>query len=136
MRCPECHAATSVMSVSASADETSIRRRRSCDGCRLEFCTLETAVLVPVRRSGVREPFSRARIVSRVRTAAQQRVLVEDAIADARQRKRSVSRVAVAQLCPFVFRSSDPRSVEAHLRLLPLEPASGRGGISANAVPC
>ncbi|WP_436800702.1 NrdR family transcriptional regulator [Streptomyces cyaneofuscatus] len=136
MRCPECQGDTSVVSVHASEDGTSITRRRSCSPCGTTFSTLETAVLVYVGPSLVFDPFSRSEIIRRVRTAAQQQVPIEDALADARRSKQSANPVVAAQLCPLVSRSNDLSAVEAYLCLPPLELASGRGGVSANAVSC
>ncbi|MGW3437881.1 NrdR family transcriptional regulator [Streptomyces bacillaris] len=136
MRCPECQGETRVVSVRVAEDGVSIRRRRSCSTCRTTFSTLETPVLVYVGPSLVFDPFSRSEIIKRVRTAAQQQVPVEDALADARRSKQSANPVVAAQLCPFLSWSNDPSAVEADLCLPPLELASGRGGVSANAVAC
>ncbi|WP_405466335.1 hypothetical protein [Streptomyces anulatus] len=127
---------SSVVSVRAPEDGISIRRRRSCSPCGTTFSTHETAVLVYVGPSLVLDPFSGSEIIKRVRTAAQQQVPVEDALADARRSKQSANPVVAAQLCPFLSRSNDPSAVEAYLCLPPLELASGRGGVSANAVAC
>ncbi|MFB7134406.1 hypothetical protein ACFCZY_22640 [Streptomyces sp. NPDC056237] len=136
MRCPGCQGDTSVVSVRASEGGTFIRRRRSCNHCGTTFSTLETAVLVYVGPSLAFDPFSRSEIIRRVRTAAQQQVPIEDALADARRSKQSANPVVTAQLCPFLSRSNDPSAVEAYLCLPPLELASGRGSVSANAVAC
>ncbi|MFC8595628.1 NrdR family transcriptional regulator [Streptomyces atroolivaceus] len=136
MRCPGCQGDTSVVSVRASDDGTSIRRRRSCSSCGTAFSTLKSAVLVYVGPSLVFDPFSRSEIIRRVRTAAQQQVPIEDALADARRSKQSANLIVAAQLCSFLPRSNDPSAVEAYLCLPPLELASGRGGVSANAVAC
>jgi transcriptional repressor NrdR len=58
-----------------------IRRRRSCPECGKRFTTVEEAVLAIVKRSGVTEPFSRAKVVSGVRKACQGRPVDDDAIA-------------------------------------------------------
>lgn len=67
---------------SREADEgTAIRRRRSCMGCARRFTTVETATLSVVKRSGVTEPFTRAKVLSGVRKACQGRPVDEDALA-------------------------------------------------------
>ncbi len=58
-----------------------IRRRRSCPECGKRFTTVEEAILAVVKRSGVTEPFSRAKIISGVRKACQGRPVTEDALA-------------------------------------------------------
>jgi transcriptional repressor NrdR len=63
-----------------------IRRRRSCPECGKRFTTVEEAVLAVVKRSGVTEPFSRAKIIGGVRKACQGRPVDEDAIALLAQR--------------------------------------------------
>ena len=63
-----------------------IRRRRSCQECGRRFTTVEEAVLAVVKRSGVSEPFSRAKVVSGVRKACQGRPVDDDALAVLAQR--------------------------------------------------
>jgi transcriptional repressor NrdR len=58
-----------------------IRRRRHCPECGKRFTTVEEAVLAVVKRSGVTEPFSRAKIITGVRKACQGRPVDEDKIA-------------------------------------------------------
>src|SRR5918997_917723 len=50
-------------------------------GAGMRCTTVEEAVLAVVKRSGVTEPFSRAKIISGVRKACQGRPVDEDAIA-------------------------------------------------------
>jgi transcriptional repressor NrdR len=69
-----------------------IRRRRSCLECGKRFTTVEEAILAVVKRSGVTEPFSRAKIVGGVRKACQGRPVTEDAIAQLAQRVEEVVR--------------------------------------------
>jgi transcriptional repressor NrdR len=82
VRCPYCRFADSRVVDSREADDGQlIRRRRSCPECGKRFTTVEEAVLAVVKRSGVTEPFSRAKIISGVRKACQGRPVDEDAIA-------------------------------------------------------
>ena len=82
MFCPFCHHTDSRVVDSRVADDgTAIRRRRSCPECGRRFTTLETASIAVVKRSGVTEPFSRAKVVAGVRKACQGRPVEEDALA-------------------------------------------------------
>jgi transcriptional repressor NrdR len=82
MRCPFCrHPDSRVIDSRSSEDGTAIRRRRSCPECNRRFTTLETAMLVIVKRSGVIEQFSREKIIAGVRRACQERPVGEDALA-------------------------------------------------------
>jgi transcriptional repressor NrdR len=62
-----------------------IRRRRACPECGRRFTTVEEATLAVLKRSGVTEPFSRAKVVSGVRRACQGRPVDEDALAQLAQ---------------------------------------------------
>jgi len=82
MRCPYCRHADSRVIDSREQDEGQlIRRRRSCAECGRRFTTVEEAMLAVIKRSGVTEPFSRAKVVSGVRRACQGRPVDEDALA-------------------------------------------------------
>jgi transcriptional repressor NrdR len=82
MRCPYCrHADSRVVDSREAEDGQLIRRRRACPACGKRFTTVEEAVLAVVKRSGVTEPFSRAKIIAGVRKACQGRPVDEDAIA-------------------------------------------------------
>jgi transcriptional repressor NrdR len=82
MRCPYCRHPDSRVVDSREADDGQlIRRRRSCPECGRRFTTVEEAVLAVVKRSGVTEPFSRAKIISGVGKACQGRPVDDDAIA-------------------------------------------------------
>jgi transcriptional repressor NrdR len=67
-------------------DGALIRRRRSCPECGRRFTTVEEAILAVVKRSGVTEPFSRAKVIAGVRKACQGRPVDEDSIAMLAQR--------------------------------------------------
>lgn len=82
MRCPFCrHPDSRVIDSREVEDGQAIRRRRSCPECSRRFTTVEEAVLAVVKRSGVTEPFSRAKVVIGVRRACQGRPVDEDALA-------------------------------------------------------
>ena len=87
MRCPYCRHADSRVVDSREVDEGQvIRRRRSCQACGRRFTTVEEATLAVIKRSGVTEPFSRAKVVTGVRRACQGRPVDEDALAQLAQR--------------------------------------------------
>ena len=77
MRCPACASLDDKVVDSRLADDgVAIRRRRECLGCGRRFTTFERVEevgLVVVKRSGVREPFRRAKVVAGVRAAAKNR---------------------------------------------------------------
>ncbi|SDP12770.1 transcriptional repressor NrdR [Nakamurella panacisegetis] len=82
MRCPFCrHPDSRVIDSREVEDGQAIRRRRACPECSRRFTTVEEAVLAVVKRSGVTEPFSRAKVVVGVRRACQGRPVDEDALA-------------------------------------------------------
>src|SRR5881397_586568 len=82
MRCPFCrHPDSRVIDSREVEDGQAIRRRRSCPECSRRFTTVEEAVLAVVKRSGVTEPFSRAKVILGVRRACQGRPVDEDALA-------------------------------------------------------
>jgi transcriptional repressor NrdR len=86
MRCPYCRHADSRVVDSREQDEgQAIRRRRSCQACGRRFTTIEEATLAVIKRSGVTEPFSRAKVISGVRRACQGRPVDEDALAQLAQ---------------------------------------------------
>ena len=61
-----------------SDDGHSIRRRRECPKCSKRFTTLETTMLLVVKRSGNVEQFDRNKVISGVRKACQGRPIKED----------------------------------------------------------
>jgi transcriptional repressor NrdR len=82
VHCPFCRFPDSRVVDSREADDgAAIRRRRSCPECGKRFTTVEVASLSVVKRSGVREPFSRAKVISGVRKACSGRPVDEDALA-------------------------------------------------------
>ncbi len=82
MRCPFCrHEDSRVIDSRETDDGRAIRRRRSCTACSRRFTTVESAVLLVVKRSGVLEPFNRDKVIGGVRRACQGRPVDEDALA-------------------------------------------------------
>lgn len=77
MRCPTCGSFDDKVVDSRQAEDgTSIRRRRACLDCQARFTTferLEEVPLIVVKRSGVREPFDRAKIVAGLGAATKAR---------------------------------------------------------------
>jgi transcriptional repressor NrdR len=103
VHCPFCqHPDSRVVDSRTSDDGTSIRRRRSCPSCGRRFTTAETASLTVVKRSGVVEPFSRAKVIAGVRKACQGRPVTEDQLK------------LLAQQVEEAVRSSGRAEVEAH----------------------
>jgi transcriptional repressor NrdR len=81
MRCPACACVDDKVVDSRMADDgTAIRRRRECLGCGRRFTTyerLEESSLVVVKRSGVRQPFDRVKVVAGLAAAAKNRPVTE-----------------------------------------------------------
>src|SRR3954453_12439641 len=101
MRCPYCrHADSRVVDSREAEDGQLIRRRRSCPECGRRFTTVEEAILAIVKRSGVTEPFSRAKVMTGVRKACQGRPVDEDAIALLAQRVEEAVRAGGAAEVP------------------------------------
>jgi transcriptional repressor NrdR len=84
VRCPACSSVEDKVVDSRTADDgAAIRRRRECLDCGRRFTTferVEEAPVVVVKRSGVREPFARAKVAAGVRAAAKNRPITAEAI--------------------------------------------------------
>ena len=79
MHCPFCqNPDTKVVDTRISEDGHSIRRRRECLKCGKRFTTLETMMLLVVKRSGNVEPFDRQKVIAGVRKACQGRPIHEN----------------------------------------------------------
>lgn len=78
VRCPYCGANDDKVVDSRTAEEgAAIRRRRECLTCARRYTTyerVEELPLVVVKRSGVREPFDRAKLLSGIERAAHGRL--------------------------------------------------------------
>lgn len=82
MHCPFCrHDDTRVVDSRLADEGGAIRRRRQCPACERRFTTVEKMTMAVVKRSGVTEPFSRAKVVAGVRRACQGRGVSEDELA-------------------------------------------------------
>ncbi|WP_237202522.1 transcriptional regulator NrdR [Rothia endophytica] len=82
MYCPFCrHTDSRVVDSRTTDDGGAIRRRRQCTECGKRFTTVETTAVAVIKRSGVTEPFNRAKIISGVRKACQGRPVGEDDLA-------------------------------------------------------
>ena len=81
MRCPFCAADDDrVVDSRLAEDGVAIRRRRECSACAQRYTTferIEEIGLYVIKRSGEREPFDRAKILTGVRAAAKNRPVAE-----------------------------------------------------------
>src|SRR5439155_21863967 len=84
VRCPYCHGMDDKVVDSRMADGgAATRRRGECLRCGRRYTTferVEEVQVVVVKRSGVREPFERSKIIDGVRRAAKNRPIREDDI--------------------------------------------------------
>jgi len=62
-------------------DGTAIRRRRQCPACGKRFTTAESVTITVLKRNGVTESFSRAKVTDGVRKACQGRPVSDDDLA-------------------------------------------------------
>ena len=82
MHCPYCrNTDTRVLDSRVAEAGSSIRRRRSCQGCDKRFSTIEQMQLTILKRSGATEPFTREKAISGVRKACKGRPVTEDQLA-------------------------------------------------------
>ena len=85
VRCPYCQSMDDKVIDSRMADSgAATRRRRECLACGRRYTTFERVEelqLFVVKRSGVREPFDRTKILDGIRRAAKNRPISEDDIA-------------------------------------------------------
>ncbi len=84
VRCPYCQSMDDKVIDSRMADSgAATRRRRECLACGRRYTTFERVEelqLFVVKRSGVREPFDRTKILDGIRRAAKNRPISEDDI--------------------------------------------------------
>ncbi|HVA53227.1 MAG TPA: transcriptional regulator NrdR [Acidimicrobiales bacterium] len=84
VRCPFCSADDDrVVDSRLAEDGVAIRRRRECANCGQRYTTferIEEIGLYVVKRSGDREPFSKEKILSGVRSAAKNRPVDDDVL--------------------------------------------------------
>lgn len=101
MHCPFCkHEDSRVVDSRTGEDGGAIRRRRQCPECGRRFSTIETAMLLVVKRNGVVEPFSRAKVISGVRKSCQGRPVSDDDLALLAQQVEDALRAAGAAEIP------------------------------------
>ena len=82
MRCPYCQAAdTQVIDTRKLDHGVTIRRRRRCEVCQRRFTTverMEPPSLLVVKKSGIREPYEREKVISGIKTALYRRPVSPD----------------------------------------------------------
>ena len=92
MRCPFCEASdTRVVDSRLVSDSAQVRRRRLCTSCEERFTTYESAELAlprVVKASGVREPFSDAKLTASLAKALEKRPVGVEAVEAAVARVR------------------------------------------------
>jgi transcriptional repressor NrdR len=85
VRCPYCEADDDKVVDSRSADEgAAVRRRRECLACGRRYTTHERVVELPlmvVKRSGVKEPFERAKLLGGIERAVAGSSMPEEVVA-------------------------------------------------------
>lgn len=81
VRCPWCLADDDrVVDSRMAEDGAAIRRRRQCSGCGHRYTTFERIDEIPlmvIKRSGLRQPFDRAKLVDGLRSATKNRPVTE-----------------------------------------------------------
>jgi transcriptional repressor NrdR len=82
MKCPVClHEETKVVDSRSANDDLSIRRRRECLKCAYRFSTYEEAEILDltvVKKDGVKEAYSRDKIVRGLHRALEKRAKTDD----------------------------------------------------------
>lgn len=77
MRCPSCfHNGTRVLDSRPIDDSRSIRRRRECESCQYRFTTFERVEEIPlivVKKEGIREEFSKEKMIRGLIKACEKR---------------------------------------------------------------
>jgi len=102
MRCPVCASLDDKVVDSRLADDgAAIRRRRECLECSSRYTTferVEEAAIVVVKRSGLRQPFDRSKIVAGLRAAAKNRPVSPDALETLSEQVEEAVREAGAEV--------------------------------------
>lgn len=84
MRCPKCnYNKSSVIDSRQAEDGNTIRRRRECENCHTRFTTFERVEELPllvIKKDGMREQFSREKILNGIFQSAQKRPVSSDDI--------------------------------------------------------
>ncbi len=78
MKCPKCGASgdTKVLDSRLVQDEKVVRRRRQCDTCSYRFTTferVEVTSLIVTKKDGVREPYTREKVLEGIWRACSKR---------------------------------------------------------------
>ncbi len=103
MQCPYCSACeTTVLDTRDAEDQTTVRRRRSCEKCGKRFTTYERVEgvdLTVVKKDGQREPFSREKLKRGVVKATWKRPVtitqIEDLLNEVERKLRQKSTTEV-----------------------------------------
>jgi transcriptional repressor NrdR len=84
MLCPLCqHEDTQVKDSRNSSDNKIVRRRRFCPKCKFRFTTIERVQLreiLVIKRSGLRKPFDREKIVKSIAAAVRKRSISQEQV--------------------------------------------------------
>ena len=85
MKCPDCNSSyTKVIETRSTKDGTGTRRRRDCPDCHFRFSTVESIVLnlpIIVKKQGLKQAFSRSKILSGLTAACQKRPVTSEQLA-------------------------------------------------------
>ena len=123
MKCPFCGQPDSkVIDSRPTADGNSIRRRRECESCQKRFTTfetIETAQIIVVKKSGVKELFDKQKLLSGVLKATEKRpvdavVLVNEIEAELQNTLRQ--EVTSTEIGEMVMRKLKERDEVAYVR--------------------
>ncbi|MFS0787467.1 transcriptional regulator NrdR [Shouchella sp. 1P09AA] len=86
MRCPKCHHnGTRVLDSRPSDESRSIKRRRECEQCMQRFTTFETVEETPllvIKKDGMREEFSKEKILRGLVRACEKRPVPIETLED------------------------------------------------------
>jgi transcriptional repressor NrdR len=85
MFCPFCNHRDSRVLESRLTTENSVRRRRECENCEKRFTTyekLETVQFLVVKRSGIREPYTREKLRAGISRACAKTTVTAEQIDD------------------------------------------------------
>lgn len=122
VRCPYCREdSDKVVDSRASVDGDAIRRRRECLACGRRFTTYERCEVIPLtvlKRSGVEEPFDRAKLARGIAQSVAGRAVASEAV------ERMADEIAEWAETQGPRIPSDAIGVAVLERLRPLDPVS------------
>lgn len=81
MFCPICQTDTKVLESRTTTQNSVIRRRRECLGCKFRFSTIEEIEILDlqiIKRSGEKEPYAREKLITGIRRSLQKRPVTEE----------------------------------------------------------